>query len=267
MVYLTTLEGTRARVGALLRSQPGLSDPFVAGASSFLAGFSASLVTQAITVPVDVVSQRLMVQDRVKVGLEVIGGPKYTSALQTLRLIVEKEGVRGLYRGLPISLVTYAPSSAIWWSSYSTYRELFSSLLLVAGPAQAAAATATASLDVAAPRPAGSPVAASPSTSAVESASGVGEVLVQVLSGVLSGGTTAMLTNPLDMIKTRMQVRDIAKGTAPPTVRGVFLEILRQYGVWGFFRGVAPRMASSALWGTSMVSVYEFLKRSCKKEP
>jgi hypothetical protein len=35
----------------------------------------------------------------------------------------------------------------------------------------------------------------------------------------------------------------------------------------GLLRGVAPRMASSAMWGTAMVSVYEFLKRLCALPP
>lgn len=39
--------------------------------------------------------------------------------------------------------------------------------------------------------------------------------------------------------------------------------LLREEGPRGLLRGVAPRMASSAMWGTAMVSAYEFLKRIC----
>lgn len=39
--------------------------------------------------------------------------------------------------------------------------------------------------------------------------------------------------------------------------------LLREDGARGLLRGSAPRMASSALWGTAMVSTYEFLKRIC----
>jgi hypothetical protein len=39
------------------------------------------------------------------------------------------------------------------------------------------------------------------------------------------------------------------------TFREVVQELLREDGPTGFFRGVLPRMASSALWGTAMVTV------------
>lgn len=52
-----------------------------------------------------------------------------------------------------------------------------------------------------------------------------------------------------------------------PTWSHLLRELLQEEGMRGLMRGVAPRMASSAMWGTCMVSVYEFLKRSCQKEP
>lgn len=48
-----------------------------------------------------------------------------------------------------------------------------------------------------------------------------------------------------------------------PSWRSLFRELLAEEGLSGLMRGVAPRMASSAMWGTAMVSVYEFLKRLC----
>jgi solute carrier family 25 protein 44 len=43
----------------------------------------------------------------------------------------------------------------------------------------------------------------------------------------------------------------------------VLRELLLEEGPRGLLRGVVPRMASSCLWGTCMVSAYEFLKRIC----
>jgi solute carrier family 25 protein 44 len=43
----------------------------------------------------------------------------------------------------------------------------------------------------------------------------------------------------------------------------VAAQLARQEGAAGFFRGVAPRMASSSIWGTAMVTSYEWLKRLC----
>ena len=69
---------------------------------------------------------------------------------------------------LPVSpsLMTYAPSSAIWWSSYGFYTGVLGSIV-----------------------PAGTP-----------------HMLVLAPSGVLSGVTAATLTNPLDIVRTRLQV-------------------------------------------------------------
>ena len=120
-----------------------------------------------------------------------------------------------------------------------------------------------------------------------------GEILaVQGAAGILTGCTSAFLTNPLDVVKTRLQTAG-AEGTAataaaaapaaqatpavaaaaagggvaaagepgaaagaavrPPTWRQVASHLLRTEGAAGFFRGVAPRMASSSIWGTTMV--------------
>ena len=40
-------------------------------------------------------------------------------------------------------------------------------------------------------------------------------------------------------------------------------QLIQQDGVAGLWRGVGPRMISAMLWGTCMVSAYEFLKRTC----
>ena len=50
------------------------------------------------------------------------------------------------------------------------------------------------------------------------------------------------------------------------TFRAVAAEVLREGGWVGMFRAAGPKMASSALWGTAMVSVYEGLKRVSVKE-
>ncbi len=93
-------------------------------------------------------------------------------------------------------------------------------------------------------------------------------VSVQTAAAVLAGVTSALLTNPLDLLKTRVQV---AESAAPGGLRlswsAALREIIAQDGPAGLLRGLAPRMASSALWGTAMVSTYELLKRVCALPP
>eukprot|EP00955_Chlamydomonas_euryale_P110283 365990-Chlamydomonas_euryale.AAC.13 len=62
-----------------------------------------------------------------------------------------------------------------------------------------------------------------------------------------------------------MQVAKKTEGQAV-TFRAVAGEVLREDGWVGMFRAAGPRMLSSALWGTAMVTVYEGLKRVSVKE-
>ena len=40
-------------------------------------------------------------------------------------------------------------------------------------------------------------------------------------------------------------------------------KLVAEDGWVGLWRGIAPRSLSAMLWGTMMVSTYEFLKRTC----
>lgn len=68
--------------------------------------------------------------------------------------------------------------------------------------------------------------------------------------------------HPLPLL---LQVAEPVNGRVP-TWGFILRELLAEEGVRGLMRGVAPRMASSAMWGTAMVSVYEFLKRLCAQD-
>lgn len=59
------------------------------------------------------VSQKLMVQG-------YSGHQKYNGGLDVARKIIKSDGIRGLYRGFGLSVMTYAPSSAVWWASYGS---------------------------------------------------------------------------------------------------------------------------------------------------
>lgn len=57
------------------------------------------------------VSQRLMVQG-------YSGHASYTGGLDVVRKVIKSDGIRGLYRGFGLSVITYSPSSAVWWATY-----------------------------------------------------------------------------------------------------------------------------------------------------
>ncbi|KAK3262060.1 hypothetical protein CYMTET_29064, partial [Cymbomonas tetramitiformis] len=70
-------------------------------------------------------------------------------------------------------------------------------------------------------------------------------------------------TDPLDVIKARLQVAAHKPGGTPQTFSSIAKDLIAAEGVMGLYRGVLPRMMNVSIWGTCMVSAYEFLKRIC----
>lgn len=126
-IYLSTLEVSKSLSGALIRPL-NLSDTAAVGAASFVGGAMASLSSQAVVVPIDVVAQRLMLLGGGPPGgAATLRDPnaralaaadaaarRHTSGLALARHIVRTEGVGGLYRGFGASLAMFVPNSAIW---------------------------------------------------------------------------------------------------------------------------------------------------------
>jgi solute carrier family 25 protein 44 len=258
MVYLAALESTKSAITASMHHIPSLSQTFVASSASFVAGGVASLAGQMVVVPVDVISQRLMIMGSGAGGNSNISSASSRTSLPpgsrvsrtttingfTLaQKIIREEGIRGLYRGFGASVATFVPSSAIWWSAYGGWQAfLWKTLDRIQDR-----------------RNSNAPLARTE-----------GQMLaVEVVAGVLTGCTSASLTTPLDVVKTRLQTRDSGNagaGGGAPTWRSTAAELVRNEGPKGLFRGVAPRMVSTSIWGTVMVTTYEFLKRLCMLE-
>lgn len=97
---------------------------------SLVAGGSASLVAQSITVPIDVVSQQLMMQGqgqhltrfRLNASTEMAKSKRlFGQTRNIMAQIFAADGLRGFYRGYVASLLTYIPNSAVWWPFYHFY--------------------------------------------------------------------------------------------------------------------------------------------------
>ena len=82
-----------------------------------IAGASAECTSMLVWVPQDVVTQNIQVHNREP-------GTKYLGGVAVTRNIVRTEGVRGLYRVTAASILTYAPSSGIWWGTYELSKKL-----------------------------------------------------------------------------------------------------------------------------------------------
>eukprot|EP00249_Psilotum_nudum_P019060 c27081_g1_i1 orf=1005-2006(+) len=232
-LYMSALEITKSNVG-VIAMQIGIPEPGAAAVANAAAGLSASVAAQMVWTPVDVVSQRLMVQNK-------DGGPSsthYRGGLDAFRTILKSDGFRGLYRGFGISIVTYAPSNALWWASYClTQRTIWRSL----GYGQNA-----------------NGVALQPPSHCLV-------VGVQGASAACAGGVAALVTTPLDTIKTRLQVME-GEEKKRPTVRQTVDTLLKEGGWKACYKGLGPRWATMSMSATTMITTYEFLKRMSTKQ-
>lgn len=145
------------------------------------------------------------------------GSAARTGVWSCLKHIWTNEGVRGLYRGLGPNLVGVAPSRAIYFWSYSTTKKHVNNSL---------------------PRV------------------NRDTPFVHVLSAASAGFVSSCATNPIWLVKTRLQL-DRSHSSLPMVIRRIHAE----GGIFSFWKGL-----TASWWGISETVIhfviYEFLKKS-----
>ncbi|RWW41596.1 hypothetical protein BHE74_00052919 [Ensete ventricosum] len=227
-LYMGALEVTKSAVGAATL-RLGVPEPAASVAASAAGGISAAIAAQVIWTPIDVVSQRLMVQG------SAAAAAKYRGGVDAFKKILYSDGVRGLYRGFGMSILTHAPFNAVWWASYSLSQRLIWGCIgyHMGGGGELKPGHGTV-------------------------------VAVQGMGAAVAGGASVVVTMPLDTIKTRMQVLD--DGGERMTIGRTVSSLLREGGWRACYRGLGPRWASASLSATTMITTYEFLKRLSAKD-
>ncbi|PON95963.1 Mitochondrial carrier protein [Trema orientale] len=248
-LYMTALEVTKSNVGTVT-VRLGYSDTTATAIANAAAGLSSAMAAQLVWTPIDVVSQRLMVQSCSKGGkntLSRVTSYRYNNGLDAFRKIVYSDGLRGLYRGFGISILTYAPSNAVWWASYSVaHRLIWGGFGCYMGKKDHENGLVNGS-------------SFKPDCRAT--------VAVQGLSAAMASGVSALITMPLDTIKTRLQVLDGDENgqRRPLTIAQTVRNLVKEGGFGACYRGLGPRWASMAMSATTMITTYEFLKRLSTK--
>ncbi|XP_055064667.1 solute carrier family 25 member 44b [Misgurnus anguillicaudatus] len=186
---------------------------------SLVAGGSASLVAQSITVPIDVISQQLMMQGQGEHLTRFKVKPNTSGAFGQTRGIIAQifaaDGICGFYRGYVASLLTYIPNSAVWWPFYHFYAEQLSKMA-----------------------PSDCP-----------------HLVLQAMAGPLAAATASTVTNPMDVVRARVQVE------GRTSVIETFNQLMREEGLWGMTKGLSARIISSTPTAIVMVVGYETLKK------
>lgn len=238
-LYMSALEVTKSHVGTA-SVQLGFSDTTSTAIANAAGGVASAMAAQLVWTPVDVVSQRLMVQGSSNNKL-IHDLNSYRNGFDAFRKILCADGLRGLYRGFGVSIVTYAPSNAVWWASYSlAHRLIWGAFGCHMGETENGCCF----------RP--------------DSKAMVG---VQGLSAVMASGISAIMTMPLDTVKTRLQVLDAEENgrRKPLTFLQTVRNLMKEGGVKACYRGLGPRWASMSMSATTMITTYEFLKRMSAK--
>ncbi|CAO1442209.1 unnamed protein product [Diamesa serratosioi] len=190
---------------------------------AIIAGGCASLVGQTIIVPFDVISQHMMVLGMNSHGhkhvINPLGisleGSKSKLAMSIAQEIFKRDGLAGYYRGYTASLLAYVPNSALWWGFYHFYQD---ELFKVLPP-------------------------------------DVSHLLIQCIAGSFGGFTTTIITNPLDIIRARLQVQRLDSfGRAAS-------DLWREEKFHMFFKGLSARLVQSAAFSFSIILGYETIKR------
>jgi len=258
-LYIAVLEESRLLISNKLRKSASFdsnqknsfgfqfSETTISSLSGGIAGGIAGATAQLLVVPMDVISQKQMI------AVENVPARKVINELMN-----SNEGWRGLYRGFGISIFNALPTGSIWWATYGGMQEQLSQFL---GP---------------------TPIGIKDGKNGNKAGywnSLIRTGVIQFGSGISAAIVAGTMTQPLDVIKTRLQVMGsnpsvlntsasgstasaptVLSGLSASSVVFVTKELATTEGIFGFFRGTGPRVLSMGIWGTVLSSAYEYLK-------
>ncbi|GFY45272.1 solute carrier family 25 member 44 [Trichonephila inaurata madagascariensis] len=216
--YIITYE----KVRHLLTIYADIKDSKIKG---LIGGGCGSLVGQTVITPFDVVSQHMMVLGQLRDKkatnsatmnpLNIDPTARRGLAAAIIKEVYKKDGLKGFYRGYYASLCTYVPSSALWWMFYPVYSDFLASAL---------------------------PIWTS-------------HMIIHCVGGQLSGITVAVITNPLDVIRARIQVHRMNSFSNALSV------IWCEEGMSFLSKGLSARIIQTFFSSFFVVLGYETLKR------
>ncbi|CAK9834125.1 Mitochondrial glycine transporter [Anthophora retusa] len=139
---------------------------------------------------------------------------RYNSIGQALKLIYKQEGIRGLSSGLVPTLLRDAPYSGLYLTFYTQLKNIISKTDM--------------------------PCSISPAP-------------IHFSCGILAGIFASIITQPADVIKTKIQLYpNEFKG-----VRNAVFRVYKKYGMLGYFKGIVPRMLRRTLVTAMAWTIYE----------
>uniref|UniRef100_A0A8B9W8M1 Solute carrier family 25 member 36 n=1 Tax=Bos mutus grunniens TaxID=30521 RepID=A0A8B9W8M1_BOSMU len=191
------------------------------------AGGCGGTVGAILTCPLEVVKTRLQSSSVTlyisEVQLSTMAGASVNRVvspgpLHCLKVILEKEGPRSLFRGLGPNLVGVAPSRAIYFAAYSNCKEKLNGLF-------------------------------DPDSTQVH-----------MISAAMAGFTAITATNPIWLIKTRLQLDARNRGEKRMGAFECVRKVYQTDGLRGFYRGMSASYAGISETVIHFV-IYESIKQ------
>lgn len=201
-----------------------------------MAGLTAEAVSAVSYLPTDIVAQRLQTHVRFSFIPERL---QTRSAFSILRHVYATEGLaRGLFRGYWAYLAVNGPGSAVWWACYEAGKRTIES-----------AASRLKHVD--------------------DSQFTLFKAANYTVSGSVAGVVSCLVTNPLDVARTRLQLLEYADKAEQRTLKSGFIHLLKQVyakeGVRGLYKGIKPRLWVRAPGSAVALVGYEYLKSASQR--
>lgn len=142
-----------------------------------------------------------------------------------VRQVLAASGPAGLYRGATASMATYVPFSGVYFCSYEYIKRALLDLVPTRAEGKLTAAPAA-----------------------------------HFVSAVSAGTLAAVITQPIDVLKTRIQVGDIAGGSGPErSMLGTLRSALARGGVSSLMRGSLARVLAIAPGCGCSMTIFELV--------
>lgn len=187
-----------------------------------LGGVGTGVLQSLFLCPVELVKIQLQLQT--KVSIPPRGGP-----IDVVRSLYNKQGIRGLYRGLGITMMRDAPAHGVYFWTYEYMREQLHPGCRKSGQQS------------------------------------FGTMLV---AGGLAGVSSWICCYPLDVVKTRLQMQAEIGSSVSSTliydgIMDCFIKSVREDGYRVLWRGLGTALSRAFLVNAAIFSAYEMALRCC----